>query len=149
MRRRPFALCAVLTVCLTGCAAVDSGPRVEGLAPTGIPWSGPTYVEDWQAVPRERPDLISMVEGPPLDRLAWRDWGSPRATATGYVIDLDCLPQCADDGPPSYRVRVVLSGLVKRQYAAYYSHASVTAVRPPAPDWAVDYSSLPLHVPAA
>ncbi|MEV3971312.1 hypothetical protein AB0K68_24690 [Streptomyces sp. NPDC050698] len=149
MLRRRFALCVVLAACLTGCGAVDDGLRVEGPAPTGIAWRGPVYVEDWGAVPRQRPDLVSLTEYTTLDRLEWRGWGSPRATATGYVIGLGCLPLCGDDGPLSYPVRVVLSGLVKRQYAAYYSHASVTAVRPPAPYWAEDVSSVTLRVPGA
>lgn len=149
MRHGRSALCVVLAACLTGCGAVDDGLRAEGPAPTGIAWTGPVYVEDWRAQPRQRPDLVDLTEYTTLDRLEWRGWGSPRATATGFVIELDCLSACADDGPLSYPVRVVLSGLVKRQYAGYYSHASVTAARPPAPDWAEDVSYVPLHVPGA
>ncbi|MDX3116812.1 hypothetical protein [Streptomyces scabiei] len=148
-RRRRFALCVVLAVCLTGCGAVDDRPHVEGPAPTGVAWRGPVYVEGWATKPLQRPDLVNITEYITLDRLQWRGWGSPRATATGFVIELGCLPACGDDGPLSYPARVVLSGLVKRQYAAYYSRASVTAVRPPAPDWAEDVSDVPLQVPKA
>ncbi|WP_327699053.1 hypothetical protein [Streptomyces sp. NBC_00459] len=149
MRRSRFVPCVVLAACLTGCGAVDEGPRDEGPAPTGITWTGPVYVENWMAEPQQRPDLVNLTDDTTLDRLRWRGWGSPRATATGFVVEFGCLPACGDDGPLSYPVRVVLSGLVKQQYAAYYGHASVTAVRLPAPDWAEDVSDVALHVPRA
>ncbi|MEV0227485.1 hypothetical protein [Streptomyces sp. NPDC050704] len=146
---RRVTVCVLFAAGLTGCGAVDGGTRIEGRAPTGIPWSGPVYVEDGRSEPRQRPDLMDLTELTTLDRLEWRGWGSPRATATGLVLDLACLSGCPDNEPASYPVRVVLTGLVKREYAAYYGHAAVTAVRPPAPDWAEDVGSVPVHVPKA
>ncbi|MFF5964447.1 hypothetical protein ACFY64_12015 [Streptomyces collinus] len=46
-------------------------------------------------------------------------------------------------------MRLVLSGLVKREYAAYYSHAVLSPDPPPAPGWAMDVGDLRLPVPAA
>lgn len=149
MRLPRSAAYALLAACLAGCGAVDGGIRVEGGAPTGIPWSGPAYVEDARSEPRQRPDLMDLTGLTTLDGLEWHGWGSPRTTATGFVLDLGCLSGCPHDEPASYPVRVVLTGLVKRQYAAYYGHAAVTPVQSPAPDWAEDVSSVPLHVPKA
>ncbi|MET7572016.1 hypothetical protein ABZT04_26455 [Streptomyces sp. NPDC005492] len=149
MRLHRSRWCAVLAFCLAGCGTAVGGTRVEGRAPTGIPWSGPVYVEDWRSQPRREPDMMDLTEVTTLDRLKWRDWGRPRATATGVVIDLACLSLCEKGEPPTYRVRVVLNGLSKRQYAAYYGHASVTALASPAPWWAEGVGSVRLHVPKA
>ncbi|MFD5258626.1 hypothetical protein ACFWM5_38150 [Streptomyces bobili] len=150
MALRRSALCASLAgllACLTGCGAPGGGARVEGPAPTGIPWTGPVYLLDWESKPHERPDLMDLTNYTTLDWMRWRDWGSPRATATGHVMDFSCGSDCPNGEPRSYQVEIVLSGLVKRQYAAYYSHASVTPVHRPAPDWAEDVGSVPLRVP--
>ncbi|MES5824648.1 hypothetical protein [Streptomyces sp. RG80] len=138
---------AGLLACLSGCAAPVGGTRVEGPAPTRIPWSGPVYVLSWESEPNERPYMMNLTDYTTLDWMQWRNWGSPRATATGYVMDFSCGAQCPDQAPRSYPVSIIISGLVKRQYAAYYSHASVTPLHRPAPYWAEDTSSVPLRVP--
>lgn len=149
MQLRRFAVGAVLAAYLAGCTGATGGVRIEGPAPLAIPWSGQVYVEDWRSEPRQRPGLMDLTELTTLDYLTWRDWGSPQAIATGWVIDLACTSGCPGDAPPSYQVRVVLSGLVKRRYAAYYSHAAVTAVTQPTPNWAEDVTSVRLYVPKA
>ncbi|MEU1481347.1 hypothetical protein [Streptomyces sp. NPDC005760] len=141
------SLAAGLLVCVTGCGAADGGVRTEGPAPTRVPWTGPVYVLNWESEPAERPGLMDLTDYTTLDWMRWRGWGSPRATATGFVMDYSCTSDCPGDALPSYRVEIVLSGLVKRQYAAYYSHAAVTPVHRPAPAWAEDVSSVPLRVP--
>jgi len=151
MTLRRSALCASLAagllVGLTGCGTADERLRVEGPAATRIPWTGPVYVLDWRSLPRQRPDLMDLTEITVLDRVKWHGWGSPRATATGTVIDLPCVSGCPHDALPSYPVTIVFSGLVKRQYAAYYGHAAVTPVHRPVPEWAEDVSSVSLHIP--
>ncbi|MEV0742123.1 hypothetical protein AB0I51_40715 [Streptomyces sp. NPDC050549] len=141
------SLAACLLACVAGCGTPYGGARVEGPAPTRVPWTGPVYVLNWESEPNERPDLMDLTKYTMLDWMRWHGWGSPRATATGYVMDYACVSGCPHEDPPSYRIRIVLSGLVKRQYAAYYSHAAVTPVHRPAPDWAEDVSSVPLRVP--
>ncbi|OUD00189.1 hypothetical protein [Streptomyces swartbergensis] len=149
MRLRRGALCAVLAACLTGCGGVDGGVRVEGPAVTSVPWTGPAYLTDWYGRAWQRPSEISPTRSIDLRRLTWRDWGSPRARATGVVVDTNCMAGCRDD-PASYRARVVLSGLVKRGNVAFYSQMSLTPVHPPAPFWAEGYGeSTYLDVPDA
>ncbi|MEU6348101.1 hypothetical protein ABZ896_02090 [Streptomyces sp. NPDC047072] len=131
---------------LTGCGTADGGIRSEGPAPSRIPWSGPVYVLDWKSLAWQRPDTLDLTANTVLWDVTWHGWGSPRATGTGSVLDLPCLSGCPHGDYPSYPVRIVFSGLVKRQYAAYYSHAAVTPVRPPAPDWAEDVHAVRLHV---
>lgn len=138
-----------LTVCLTGCGAVDGGVRVEGAAVTSVPWTGPVYMTDWYGRAWQQPEQVEASLHLSLDGLKWRNWGSPRPSATGVATDTDCISGCADvDHPPSYRVNVVLSALVRRGDVAYYSHASVTPRNPPAPFWAEGHESTELDVPA-
>lgn len=143
--RRPTlhaSLAALLLVGVAGCDAADGGIRTEGPAPTGLPWTGPVYALSWESQPVMRPDLMDLTDFTVLDRMSWHHWGSPRATATGWVIDLTCPSTCPDD-PPGYAVTIVFGGLEKRQYAAYYGWASVVPVHKPAPGWA----EVPLRVP--
>lgn len=150
MAFRRAAWCASLAVLmagLSGCAGSEDGIRVEGPAPTRVPWSGPVYVLSWESHPDERPYMLTLTDYTTLDWMRWRGWGSPRATATGYVMDFSCGSGCPHQEPRSYAVEIVLSGLVKRQYAAYYSRAAVTPVHRPAPFWAEDVSRVPLRVP--
>jgi hypothetical protein len=149
MRRGLSAVYAVVAMCLTGCGAVGGEVHVEGPAPTRVPWSGPVYMEDFTSTPREHPEMVDLTGSTTLTRLTWRGWGSPRAVADGYVFDLACLSGCPGDDPASFPAHLVLSGLVKRQYAAYYRHAVLTPVGRPAPDWAVDIGPVDLHVPQA
>ncbi|WP_159053273.1 hypothetical protein [Streptomyces regalis] len=67
----------------------------------------------------------------PEHSLALLRYGKAAAAARGRFI-----PVC-----------LVLDGLVRRQYAAYYSHAVLVPVRTPAPDWALDAESVRLYVP--
>ncbi|MCI3272491.1 hypothetical protein [Streptomyces cylindrosporus] len=136
-----------LLACLAGCGAEGDGIRAEGPAPSRIPWSGPVYVLDWKSLARQRPDVMDLTDETVLYGMKWRGWGSPRATGTGEVVDLACLSGCPHHAYPGYAVSVVFSGLAKRQYAAYYSRASVSPVRPPKPAWAEDAGDVRLHVP--
>ncbi|MEU6140088.1 hypothetical protein ABZ848_06950 [Streptomyces sp. NPDC047081] len=138
-----------LLLFLAGCGTPDSGPWAEGPAPTGIPWTGSVYSMDWRSEPRQRPEMMDLTENTVLDDMKWHDWGRPRATATGWVVDLACLSGCPHETMPGYAVTVVLSGLVRREYAAYYSVAAVSPRHRPAPYWAEDVSRVPLHVPKA
>jgi hypothetical protein len=140
MRFRRLAPCAVLTVVLTasstGCGSVNGGVRVEGPAPTAIPWSGPVYVADRYGRAWQRPRTIELSEYIFLDRLTWRDWGAPRLRAIG---EASCNAGCSAGQPRSYRVQVVLSDRVRRASVAYYSEVTVTPVHPPAPGWATGF----------
>ncbi|WP_329222786.1 hypothetical protein OG352_36495 [Streptomyces sp. NBC_01485] len=143
------SLTACLLACLTGCGAAGggSGIRVEGPAPSRIPWSGPVYVLDWKSLAWQHPDGLDLTGHTVLWGVKWQNWGSPRATGTGSVLDLPCRSGCPHGDYPDYAVTIVFEGLVKRQYAAYYSRASVTPVGAAAPHWAEDVSSVRLHVP--
>ncbi|MFJ4202873.1 hypothetical protein ACIP2Y_25035 [Streptomyces sviceus] len=136
---------------LTGCGTVAGGTRVEGPAPTAIRWTGPVYLDDARSIPRQHPDVMDLTDVTTLYGLKWRGWGTPRAVATGLVVDFSCQSLCphGKDNPPYYPVRLVLSGLVKREYAAYYSNAVLSPAHPPAPGWAMDVGDLHLGVPAA
>ncbi|MEV0555199.1 hypothetical protein AB0I27_17300 [Streptomyces sp. NPDC050597] len=141
-------MAALLMVSLAGCGAAG-GVRVEGAAPTAIPWSGPAYMVDARSIPRHAPDVVDLTETTTLYGLKWKGWGSSRAEATGLVVDFACVSGCSHGDSPSFPARLVLTGLVKRQYAAYYRRADLAPVRPPAPDWAVDVGTVRLPVPAA
>ncbi|MEU5045911.1 hypothetical protein [Streptomyces griseorubiginosus] len=136
---------------LAGCGTVAGGTRVEGPAPTAIRWTGPVYLDDARSISRQHPDVMDLTDVTTLYGLKWRGWGTPRAVATGMVVDFSCQSRCphGKDNPPYYPVRLVLSGLVKREYAAYYSNAVLSPAPPPAPDWARDVGDLHLRVPAA
>lgn len=138
MRLRRFVPCFVLAACLTGCGGLDTGVRVEGSAPTAIPWSGPVYVEDQYGRAWQRPETIDLTELIALDHLTWRDWGASRTLATGEAI---CGADCSDNRPRTYRVQVVLSGRVRRASVAYYGEVTITPVHPPAPGWATGFDS--------
>ncbi|MET9080712.1 hypothetical protein ABZX77_02240 [Streptomyces sp. NPDC004237] len=154
MRNGGPALSALLALGLTGlagCGTAAGGTRVEGPAPTAIPWSGPVYVNDARSISRQHPDIVDLTERTTLFGLKWQGWGTSRAVATGAVVDVNCVSGCphGDADPPTYSVRLVLSGLVKREYAAYYGRAVLTPEHPPAPSWAVDGEVLRLRVPKA
>ncbi|MCT9075159.1 hypothetical protein [Streptomyces fulvoviolaceus] len=138
MPSRRFLPCVVLAACLTGCGGPATGVRVEGPAATAIPWAGPAYVSDQYGRAWQRPTTIELTELVFLDRLTWRDWGAPRTVATG---EASCGTSCSDWRPRSYRVRVVLSGRVRRASVAYYGEVTVTPVHPPAPGWATGFDS--------
>jgi hypothetical protein len=106
---------------------------------------------DWFGRAWQRPVEVSATRRVSLDNLRWRDWGSPRARATGVATDVTCLSGCPDgnDKPPSYRVDVVLSDPVRRGDVAFYSHAALTPVHPPAPFWTEGSDSTDLDVPDA
>ncbi|MER5452743.1 hypothetical protein ABT052_47945 [Streptomyces sp. NPDC002766] len=146
---RPYRtmLCAVLSVGLTACGAVDGGVRVEGQAPTAIPRSGPVYVEDHYGRAWQRPGTIVLTELILLDRMKWRGWGSSRAQGTGELSDPYCQSGCSDGDSHDYQVQIVLSGQVRRGSVAYYGQATLTPVHPPAPDWAKGFGSTQLDVP--
>ncbi|NEA99038.1 hypothetical protein [Streptomyces sp. SID13726] len=141
------SLAACLLADLSACGAAGGEIRSEGPAPSRIPWTGPVYALDWQSLAWPRPDTMDLTADTVLWGVKWHDWGSPRATGTGSVLDLACRSGCPHGDYPHYAVTIVFSGLVKRQYAAYYSHAAVTPVHPPAPGWAEDVRGVALHVP--
>ncbi|WP_405671267.1 hypothetical protein [Streptomyces sp. NBC_01530] len=151
MRPHRLVWCAVLAACLTGCGGVDAGVRVEGPAATTVPWTGPVYMTDWFGRAWQRPEEFDPTMRVSVSRLKWRNWGSPRALATGVATDITCVSGCPDGNtdPPSYRVEVVLSGLVRRGDVSFYSHATLTPVHPPAPFWAQGSDSTALDVPDA
>lgn len=148
---RRFALHASLTACLlagvAGCGSTAGGIRAEGPAPSRIPWSGPVYVLDWKSLAWQHPDVLDLTSRTVLYGVEWHGWGKPQAIGSGEVVDFACVSGCAHNDYKSYSVSIVFSGLVKRQYAAYYSRASVAPVRRPAPGWAEDTSGVRLHVP--
>ncbi|MEI5519705.1 hypothetical protein WB401_07710 [Streptomyces brasiliscabiei] len=151
MRGAGPALSLLLAMSLAGCGTAVGGTRVEGPAPTAVPWSGPVYIDDARSVPRQHPDLMDLTEATTLYGLEWRGWGTSRAVATGLVIDFACVSGClhGESNPPSFPAHLELSGLVKREYAAYYGHAVLTPDHSPAPVWALDIGDVRLRVPKA
>jgi hypothetical protein len=149
LRRRlgavAVAVAAVLAGLLTGCAT-NNGVVAHGSAPTAIPWTGPVYLLDYEGRPREEPDLLDLTAKSTFGGLVWKHWGGSLAIGTGAGLDLACVNGCKGDGPDSYRATVVLSGLVRRENAAYYSHASVS-FPDPLPYWAEHIQRLALRVP--
>lgn len=140
-------LTACLLACLIGCGPANGKVRVEGPAPSRIPWLGPVYVLDSELIARQHPYVLDLAGRTVLYGVEWHGWGSPRATGTAAVVDFACAGGCAHDDYKSFPVSIVFSGLVKRQYAAYYSRASVVPTHPPAPGWAEDTSRVRLPVP--
>ncbi len=51
-----------------------------------------------------------------LQDLAWSDWGTPTAYATGLEMANDCTPDCADGTAIPYSASVTLTDLVDNQY---------------------------------
>lgn len=149
MRQGKSALSALLATCLVGCGTAAGGVRVEGHAPTTMPWSGPVYMNDAGSVPRQHPDLVDLTVNTTLDRLVWLGWGPSRAEPDGIAVDFACVSGCPGDDLLSYPVHLVLDGLVRRQYAAYYGHAVLTPEGEPAPYWALDVGDVSLRVPKA
>ncbi|MGJ5797252.1 hypothetical protein [Streptomyces griseorubiginosus] len=141
MRLRQLAPCALLTALLailpTGCGSVNGGVRVEGPAPTALPWSGPVYVADRYGRAWQHPETIDLTTLILLDGLTWRDWGAPRPRATG---EASCKVGCTAGQARSYQIRVVLSDRVRRGSVAYYGEATITPVHPPAPTWATGFA---------
>ncbi|MDX2700698.1 hypothetical protein Sipo8835_29365 [Streptomyces ipomoeae] len=142
---------AVLCLVVAGCgvSGVSGGVRVEGAAPTAIPWRGSAYVLDYESVPQEKPDSFSLTSNTWLSHLTWKGWGSNQAVANGFSWDMSCSSGCTDDGIPSYRVTLVLGDLTRRAHAAYYRHASLRAARGArTPTWAEPgLEDMGLHVP--
>ncbi|GHE08908.1 hypothetical protein [Streptomyces alanosinicus] len=145
LRCAPFA---VLAACLTGCGGPAGGVRVEGPALTAIPWSGPAYMTDWYGRAWQHPTEVDPVGRIVLSRLTWRDWGSPQARATGEATDETCLSGCPGGHPPSFRVTVLLSDLVKRGGVAFYGHMRLIPLHPPAPSWTEGRDDTDLDVPS-
>lgn len=136
-----------LALLLSACGAPDGGIRVEGPAPSALPWSGPTYMTDWYGRSWQHPTTVYPTAHVGLDGLKWHGWGSARPTASGVASDSTCLSGCTGGKVPSYRVKVVLSGLVRRGDVAYYSHAQLVPVHPPAPFWTLGNDAMDLDVP--
>ncbi|QNP71200.1 hypothetical protein IAG44_18320 [Streptomyces roseirectus] len=149
MRHAGPATAVLLALALTGCGGLPGGARVEGPAPSAIPWSGPVYIDDARSIPRQSPDVVDLTDVTTLYGLKWHGWGTPRAVATGLVVDFACVSGCPHGDSPSFPAGLVLTGLVKREYAAYYSHAVLTPDHPPAPGWALDVGPVRLRVPKA
>ncbi|MEU9960560.1 hypothetical protein [Streptomyces sp. NPDC050982] len=141
----------LLTCALVAGCGVPGGVRVEGAAPTALPWSGTTYVMDYQSVPWDRPESLALTQDTWLSHLRWRQWGGNRAVGTGVSWDMACTSGCTDDGISTYGVTVVLSDPRRRAHAAYYAHVSVSPARgEKTPDWAeTGIDDLTVHVPAS
>ncbi|MET8978295.1 hypothetical protein ABZX85_22035 [Streptomyces sp. NPDC004539] len=147
MRFRQAGACALLAVCLAACGRPDGGVRVEGPAVTAAPWTGPTYIGDVYGRAWQHPTEVAAGETVYLQGLRWQGWGTARPTSTGVAQDTGCTAGCADGKTAEYRVRITLSGLVRRGDVAFYGHASLKPVTPPAPFWAVGFDDLVLDVP--
>ncbi|WP_055527895.1 hypothetical protein [Streptomyces graminilatus] len=149
--RRLVLSCAVSAVFLTACGGVDGGVRVEGPAATRIPSTGPVYVTDWYGRAWQHPVEVDPTMRVTLTGLKWRDWGSPRARATGTVLDVTCLGGCTGSGnhPRRVPVKVVLSDLVRREGVSFYGHLNLVPVHPPLPYWLQGNDSTDLEVPDA
>ncbi|KND29972.1 hypothetical protein [Streptomyces acidiscabies] len=139
--------CVVAVVCLAACGRVDGGVKVEGPAVTAVEWSGPSYISDVYGRAWQHPTEISVGESVYLEGLHWTGWGTARPTSTGVAQDTGCLAGCSGGKVAEYRVKVVLSGLTRRGDVAYYGHAAITPLKPPAPFWAEGNEDTILDVP--
>jgi hypothetical protein len=135
----------VLAGLLAGCGT-RPGVITHGPAPTAIPWSGPVFMLDHEGRARREPDLFDLTATSTFDGMTWQDWGEPQAVGTGWEVDYACLNGCTGENVDGYQATIVLSGLVRRRNAAYYSHASVTPSKA-LPDWAEDLGQVVLPLP--
>jgi hypothetical protein len=142
---RTAAACTVLAGLLAGCGA-RPGVVSHGPAPTAIAWTGPVFMLDNEGRARREPVLFDLTHLSTFDEMTWQHWGGPQAVGTGWEVDYACLNGCAGDNPDGYRATIVLSGLVRRRDAAYYSHASVTPSEP-LPAWAENVGLVALPLP--
>lgn len=142
---RAAAVCVALAAVLAGCGA-RAGVVTHGPAPTDIPWTGPVFVLDYEGRARREPDLFDLTNLSTFDEVTWQQWGGPQAVGTGWAMDYACLNGCAGDDPDGYRATIVLSGLVRRHDAAYYSRATVTPSGP-LPTWAEKLGQVVLRTP--
>ncbi|MFB7935434.1 hypothetical protein [Streptomyces sp. NPDC056039] len=148
--RKPTSAAALTLALLSamgvaGCGGAER-PQVQGPAPTQSPAPGPVYVNDWLGHPLSRPKVLSLTEFTTLLHLKWRNWGQPKAQATGEVSGAWCSPGCTTSR--GYSVTVELSGLERQEKVSYYSRAGVRSSHHlPASDGQGDLRSLPLTVP--
>ncbi|ANZ21492.1 hypothetical protein ACH4YO_02370 [Streptomyces noursei] len=138
------ALALVMAVGITGCGGPDQ-PQVQGPAPTRSPAAGPVYVSDTMGHPLIRPTRLGLTEFTSLSHLKWRDWGQPKAVATGEVSGMWCIPGCEKTGYPA---TVELSGLQRQENVSYYTRASVRSAHLPNPaETGEDLRSVHLYAP--
>ncbi|WP_416970931.1 hypothetical protein [Streptomyces sp. 4F14] len=146
MRFRQVGGCVVALLCLAACGRPDGGVKIEGPAVTAAQWSGPTYISDVYGRAWRHPTEIA-VESLYLVGLHWTGWGTARPTSTGIAQDSVCNAGCDDGKTAQYRVKIVLDGLTRRGDVAYYGHAAITPLKPPAPFWAEGNDDMTLDVP--
>ena len=142
---RAAAVHTALAGLLAGCGA-GTGVVAHGPAPTAIAWTGPVFMLDHEGRARRAPDLFDLTADSSFDDVTWQHWGGPQTVGTGWEVDLACLNGCTGDDPDGYHATIVLSGLVRRRDAAYYSHATVTPSEP-LPSWAENLGQVTLPLP--
>ncbi|MBX9421230.1 MULTISPECIES: hypothetical protein [Streptomyces] len=135
------ALALLLAVGSTGCGGPQQ-PKVQGPAPTRSPAAGPVYVSDAMGHPLSRPATFPLTEFTVLSDLKWRDWGQPKAVATGTVSGL----WCTDCGPTGHPATVEVSGLRRQENVSYYTRATVRSSHLPSEE-TDDLTGVPLPVP--
>ncbi|MEU8976710.1 hypothetical protein AB0D11_47605 [Streptomyces monashensis] len=138
------ALAVVLAVGATGCGGSDA-PQIQGPAPTASPAAGPVYVPDSLGHPLIRPTTLGITEFSTLFHLKWRNWGQPKAEATGELSGTWCT-KCGTSG--GYSATVELSGLQRQENVSYYTRATVRSSHLPDPNkTGEDLRSVHLPVP--
>ncbi|GHI04164.1 hypothetical protein AQI88_35325 [Streptomyces cellostaticus] len=124
------AVALMLAVGTTGCGGPER-PQVQGPAPTRSPAAGPVYVSDDMGHPLSSPATFGLTEFTSLSHLKWRDWGQPKAMATGEVSGGWCSPECDKSGYPA---TVELTRLQRQENVSYYTRATVRSSHLPDPD---------------
>jgi hypothetical protein len=73
-----------------------------------------------------RPSTLIIALDGTLKQLRWRNWGGPRATATGTLEARICSTSCAAGHTVPYGATVVLSDAVTCENRRYYNVATAT-----------------------
>ncbi|MBO0769791.1 MAG: hypothetical protein J2O48_14000 [Solirubrobacterales bacterium] len=81
--------------------------------------SAPAKIADCNGHAQAKPGSLVLACGDAndsLQKLQWKGWGAPRATATAIESKQSCTPSCADGKPVRKHVRVTASELRHGRY---------------------------------
>jgi hypothetical protein len=123
-------MAAAVILCAGGCG----GQALQTSRPpkTISPSIRTTVVFDCGGAAHVRPSTMVLAcadAGDTLVRLRWHGWGGERATATGSLSELTCVPSCAAGGVKYYPVSVRVAGLGLQGSRAAYRQLQVSARR--------------------
>lgn len=130
-RRRALpAVLAGTALTLAGCG----GQALQTSRPpkTISPSIRTTVLFDCAGTAHVKPSTLVLAcadAGDMLVRLHWHGWGGTRATATGSLSELTCVPSCVAGGTKRYPVTVAVTGLGLQGARAAYRQLLIVARR--------------------